>query len=181
MSKILILSAGTSKDSYNSQLARHLSDHMSGNNQGNYIYENLFEGIPFLLDTNDSVPDKIANMRKSLEESSKLIIFSPVYNGGYLAHLKNTLDWLSLAYEDRKYNSLFKDKNVAVVTTVKGVGGNAEKAFEILSMQLSNYGLFVFKNFHLITKSDHLNLDDITKNKKILESLYEFIDKFSNE
>jgi NAD(P)H-dependent FMN reductase len=120
-------------------------------------------------------------MRKSLEESSKLIIFSPVYNGGYLAHLKNTLDWLSLAYEDRKYNSLFKDKNVAVVTTVKGVGGNAEKAFEILSMQLSNYGLFVFKNFHLITKSDHLNLDDITKNKKILESLYEFIDKFLNE
>ena len=94
MSKILILSAGTSKDSYNSQLARHLSDNMSGNNQGNYIYENLFEGIPFLLDTNDSVPDKIANMRKSLEESSKLIIFSPVYNGGYLAHLKNTLDWL---------------------------------------------------------------------------------------
>ena len=48
-------------------------------------------------------------------------------------------------------------------------------------MQLSNYGLFVFKNFHLITKSDHLNLDDITKNKKILESLYEFIDKFLNE
>ena len=30
---------------------------------------------------------------------------------------------------------------VAVVTTVKGVGGNAEKAFEILSMQLSNYSI----------------------------------------
>jgi len=181
MSKILILSAGTSKDSYNSQLARHLSNHMNENNLDNNIYENLFEGVPFLLDPNDNVPEKIVNMRKSLEKSDKLIIFSPVYNGGFLAHLKNTLDWLSLAYDDRRYNSLFKGKHVAVITTVKGVGGNAEQAFEILSMQLSNYGLFVFKNFHLITKSDHLNLDDITENNEILESLHIFIDKFLNE
>ena len=120
-------------------------------------------------------------MRESLEKSDKLIIFSPVYNGGFLAHLKNVLDWLSLAYDGKRYNSLFKDKHVAVVTTVKGVGGNAEKAFEILSMQLSNYGLFVFENFHLITKSDHLNLNDITENNEILESLHLFIDKFLNE
>ena len=181
MSKILILSAGTSKNSYNSQLARHLSVHMSENNHDNNIYENLFEGIPFLLDPNDDVPEKIVSMRKSFEKSDKLIIFSPVYNGGFLAHLKNVLDWLSLAYDDKRYNSLFKDKHVAVVTTVKGVGGNAEKAFEILSMQLSNYGLVVFENFHLITKSDHLNFDDITKNNQILESLHTFINEFLNE
>jgi len=178
MSKVLILSAGTSVDSYNSQLARHLSIHMHDNNLNNDIYENLYEDIPFLLDPNDSVPEKILDIRKSLEDSSKLIIFSPVYNGGFLAHLKNTLDWLSLAYDGKRYNSLFKDKNVAVITTVKGVGGNAEKAFEILSMQLSNYGLLVFKNFHLITKLDHLNLNDITENNEILESLYIFIDEF---
>ena len=181
MSKILILIAGTSKDSYNSQLARHLSNHMSENNLDNNIYENLFEDIPFLLDPNDNVPQKIVDMRKSFEKSDKLIIFSPVYNGGFLAHLKNVLDWLSLAYDGRRYNSLFKDKHVAVVTTVKGVGGNAEKAFEILSMQLSNYGLVVFENFHLITKSDHLNLDDITENNQILESLHIFINEFLNE
>ena len=181
MSKVLILSAGTSVDSYNSQLARHLSIHMHDNNLNNDIYENLYEDIPFLLDPNDSVPEKILDIRKSLEDSSKLIIFSPVYNGGFLAHLKNTLDWLSLAYDGKRYNSLFKDKNVAVVTTVKGVGGNAEKAFEILSMQLSNYGLFVFNNFHLITKLDHLNLNDITENNEILESLYIFINEFLKE
>ena len=178
MSKILILSAGTSKDSYNSQLARHLSDHMSGNNQGNYIYENLFEGIPFLLDTNDSVPDKIANMRKSLEESSKLIIFSPVYNGGYLAHLKNTLDLLSLAYEDRKYNSLFKDKNVAVITSVRGLGGNAQAAFELLSAQLLNYSLKVFDEFHLITNKEHQNEELIEDNKEIFDDIKKFVFRF---
>ena len=74
MSKILILSAGTSKNSYNSQLARHLSVHMSENNLDNNIYENLFEGIPFLLDPNDDVPEKIVSMRKSFEKSDKLII-----------------------------------------------------------------------------------------------------------
>ena len=131
--------------------------------------------------TNDDVPEKIVSMRKSFEKSDKLIISSPVYNGGFLAHLKNVLDWLSLAYDDKRYNSLFKDKHVAVVTTVKGVGGNAEKAFEILSMQLSNYGLVVFENFHLITKSDHLNLDDITKNSQILESRPMCINEILNE
>ena len=95
MSKVIILSAGTSHDSYNSQLARHLSHYMSENNLDNNIYENLFEDIPFLLDPNDSVPEKIINMRESLEKSEKLIIFSPVYNGGFLAHLKNVLDCLS--------------------------------------------------------------------------------------
>ena len=134
MSKILILSAGTSKDSHNSQLARHLSDHMSENNLDNNIYENLFEGIPFLLDPNDNVPEKIVNMRKSLEKSNKLIIFSPVYNGGFLAHLKNTLDWLSLAYDENRYNSLFKDKTVGVITSVRGGGGNAQNAFNLLSL-----------------------------------------------
>ena len=67
MSKVLILSAGTSVDSYNSQLARHLSIHMHDNNLNNDIYENLYEDIPFLLDPNDGVPEKILNIRKSLE------------------------------------------------------------------------------------------------------------------
>ena len=82
-----------------------------------------------MLDPNDDVPEKIVSMRKSFEKSDKLIIFSPVYNGGFLAHLKNTLDWLSLAYEDNRYNFLFKEKTVGVVTSVKGAGGNCRESF----------------------------------------------------
>src|SRR5210317_1507935 len=181
MSKLLILSAGVSEDSNNTKLAKKLNKFLNEKAVPNEIHENLYENIPFLLNNQKDVPKKILEIRKSLESADKLIIFSPVYNGGFLAHLKNVLDWLSLAYDDKRYNSLFKDKHVAVVTTVKGVGGNAEKAFEILSMQLSNYGLVVFENFHLITKSDHLNLDDITKNSQILESLHMFINEFLNE
>ena len=99
MSKIFILSAGTSPDSYNNQLAKYLSNYFENKGIENFLFDNLYSDIPFLLDSYDDVPDKISEMRKFLEISDKIIIFSPVYNGGFLAHLKNTLDWLSLAYD----------------------------------------------------------------------------------
>ena len=117
-------------------------------------------------------------MRKFLEISDKIIIFSPVYNGGFLAHLKNTLDWLSLAYDENSYSALFKEKKVAVVTNVKGTGGNAQKAFEILSLQLSNYKLLVFEKFHLITKFDHQNDKSILDNDDVIKSLNNYVEEF---
>ena len=67
---------------------------------------------------------------------------------------------------------------VAVVTTVKGAGGNAQKAFEILSMQLSNYDLQVFEKFHLITKSEHQNEKSILNNRDVIESLNSYAEEF---
>ena len=178
MSKIFILSAGTSPDSYNNQLAKYLSNYFEKRGLENVLFDNLYSGIPFLLDTYDDVPEKILEMRKSLEASEKIIIFSPVYNGGFLAHLKNALDWLSLAYDENRYSALFKEKKVAVVTTVKGAGSNAKKAFEILSMQLSNYDLQVFEKFHLITKSEHQNEKSILNNQDVIESLNSYAEEF---
>ncbi len=178
MSKLLILSAGVSKESNNTKLAKKLNDFLNEQKISCEIHENLYENIPFLLDNQDEVPEKIIEMRKSLENSNKILIFSPVYNGGFLAHLKNTLDWLSLAYGDNRYNFLFKEKTVGVVTSVKGTGGNAEKAFNILSSQLLNYGLNVFKEFHLITKKDHLDEIAIEENEKIFEDIKKFVFKF---
>ena len=120
----------------------------------------------------------LKRLLKLKKKPKKIIIFSPVYNGGFLAHLKNTLDWLSLAYDENRYSALFKEKKVAVVTTVKGAGGNAQKAFEILSMQLSNYDLQVFEKFHLITKSEHQNEKSILKNRDVIESLNSYVEEF---
>ena len=65
MSKIFILSAGTSPDSYNNQLAKYLSNYFEKKGLQNVLFDNLYSGIPFLLDTSDDVPEKILEMRKS--------------------------------------------------------------------------------------------------------------------
>ena len=178
MSKLLIISAGVSEDSNNTKLARKLNQFLNDQGISAQIYENLYDGIPFLLDNQDVVPKQILDMRSSLEHSDKIIIFSPVYNGGFLAHLKNALDWLSLSYSDKRYNALFKDKTVGVVTYVRGVGGNAKVAFEILSAQLSNYSLRVFDDFHLITNKEHQNEDAIEENEAIFEDIKKFVFRF---
>ena len=178
MSKLLILSAGVSEDSYNTKLAKKLNKFFNDEGLSNEIYENLHEDIPFLLDNQEDIPKKIIKMRKSLESANKIVIFSPVYNGGFLAHLKNTLDWLSLSYEGYKYNSLFKDKTVGVITSVRGGGGNAQNAFNILSAQLINYGLRVFEEFHLITNKEHQVDVEIDENQKVFENITQYVNRF---
>ena len=178
MSKLLILSAGVSEDSYNTKLAKKLNKFLNDEGLSNEIYENLHEDIPFLLDNQEDIPKKIIKMRKSLESANKIVIFSPVYNGGFLAHLKNTLDWLSLSYEGYKYNSLFKDKTVGVITSVRGGGGNAQNAFNILSAQLINYGLRVFEEFHLITNKEHQVDVEIDENQKVFENITQYVNRF---
>jgi len=178
MSKLLILSAGVSEDSNNTKLAKKLNKFLDEKAVPNEIHENLYENIPFLLNNQKDVPKKILEMRKSLESADKIIIFSPVYNGGFLAHLKNTLDWLSLAYDENRYNSLFKDKTVSVITSVRGGGGNAQNAFNILSAQLMNYGLRVFEEFHLITNKEHQKDTSIEENQKVFENITDYVNRF---
>ena len=178
MSKLLIFSAGVSEESNNTKLAKKLNHFLNEQDVSNEIYENLYDNIPFLLDNQDEIPKQILAMRSSLEQSDKIIIFSPVYNGGFLAHLKNTLDWLSLSYSDKRYNALFKDKNVAVITSVRGLGGNAQASFELLSAQLSNYSLKVFDEFHLITNKEHQNEELIEDNKEIFDDIKKFVFRF---
>ena len=87
MSKLLIFSAGVSEESNNTKLAKKLNHFLNEQDISNEIYYNLYDNIPFLLDNQDQIPKQILAMRSSLEQSDKIIIFSPVYNGGFLAHL----------------------------------------------------------------------------------------------
>ena len=81
MSKLLILSAGVSEDSNNTKLAKKLNKFLDEKSVPNEIHENLYENIPFLLDNQKDVPKKILEMRKSLENSDKIII-DIRFNGG---------------------------------------------------------------------------------------------------
>ena len=95
MSKILLLSAGTRPESRNNEAAKIADDFICSElNNDCSLYDDFFENVPFLRDYNDDQPEYVVKVRDDLIEISKILIFSPVFNGGYVSHLKNLLDWL---------------------------------------------------------------------------------------
>ena len=84
------------------------------------------------------------------------------------------------SYDEYKYNSLFKNKTVGVISSVRGGGGNAQNAFKILSAQLINYGLRVFEEFHLITNKEHQSGGEIDENHKIFKNIEQYVNRFLN-
>ena len=176
MSKILLLGAGTREESRNNKLASYVKEYFDELNVSSFIYKELYQDTPFLLDYEDLQPKPIVGIRESLMISEKILIFSPVFNGGYVSHLKNTLDWLSLGFDNYSYNELFKDKDALIISSVDGSGSNAKGSFDLLSVQLKNYGLKVYDEFYLFTEQD--TVDDLIEKDKNKEKFQNFLNLF---
>ena len=91
MSKILLLAGGTREESRNNKFATYVKEYFKEIDVACSLYDQLYLNTPFLLDYEDKQPESIIEIRESLIDSKKIIIFSPVFNGGYVSHLKNTL------------------------------------------------------------------------------------------
>ncbi len=176
MSKILLLSAGTRPESKNNKAASIVNSYLSELKIPCNLYDDFYENVPFLRDYNDEQPEYVIKVRDDLIETSKIIIFSPVFNGGYVSHLKNLLDWLSISFDNYSYNELFKDKDVAIISSVDGKGNNAKNAFDLLGAQLSNYGLNVYENFYLFNEED--KVDDLLTDDSKSEDFFSYIESF---
>ena len=176
MSKILLLAGGTREESRNNKVASYVKEYFMGIDVACSLYDQLYLNTPFLLDYEDKQPESIIDIRESLIDSKKIIIFSPVFNGGYVSHLKNTLDWLSLGFDNYSYNELFKDKDVSIVSSVDGSGSNARGSFDLLSVQLKNYGLKVYDEFYLFTEQE--TVDDMIEKDKNKEKFQNFLNLF---
>jgi len=176
MSKILLLAGGTREESRNNKVATYVKEYFKGIDVACSLYDQLYLNTPFLLDYEDKQPESIIEIRKSLIDSKKIIIFSPVFNGGYVSHIKNTLDWLSLGFDNYSYNELFKDKDVSIVSSVDGSGSNARGSFDLLSVQLTNYGLKVYDEFYLFTEQE--TVDEMIEKDKNKEKFQNFLNLF---
>jgi NAD(P)H-dependent FMN reductase len=176
MSKILLLAGGTREESRNNKVAIYVKEYFKGIDVACSLYDQLYLNTPFLLDYEDKQPESIVEIRESLIDSKKIIIFSPVFNGGYVSHLKNTLDWLSLGFDNYSYNELFKDKDVSIVSSVDGSGSNARGSFDLLSVQLTNYGLKVYDEFYLFTEQE--TVDEMIEKDKNKEKFQNFLNLF---
>jgi len=173
MSKILLLAGGTREESRNNKVATYVKEYFKEIDVACSLYDQLYLNTPFLLDYEDKQPESIIEIRESLIDSKKIIIFSPVFNGGYVSHLKNTLDWLSLGFDNYSYNELFKDKDVSIVSSVDGSGSNARGSFDLLSVQLTNYGLKVYDEFYLFTEQE--TVDEMIEKDKNKEKFQNFL------
>ena len=176
MSKILLLAGGTREESRNNKVATYVKEYLEEIDVACSLYDQLYLNTPFLLDYEDKQPESIVEIRESLIDSKKIIIFSPVFNGGYVSHLKNTLDWLSLGFDNYSYNELFKDKDVSIVSSVDGSGSNARGSFDLLSVQLTNYGLKVYDEFYLFTEQE--TVDEMIEKDKNKEKFQNFLNLF---
>jgi len=176
MSKILLLAGGTREESRNNKVANYVKEYLKEIDVACSLYDQLYLNTPFLLDYEDKQPESIIEIRESLIDSKKIIIFSPVFNGGYVSHLKNTLDWLSLGFDNYSYNELFKDKDVSIVSSVDGSGSNARGSFDLLSVQLTNYGLKVYDEFYLFTEQE--TVDEMIEKDKNKEKFKNFLNLF---
>ena len=176
MSKILLLAGGTREESRNNKVATYVKEYFKEIDVACSLYDQLYLNTPFLLDYEDKQPESIIEIRESLIDSKKIIIFSPVFNGGYVSHLKNTLDWLSLGFDNYSYNELFKDKDVSIVSSVDGSGSNARGSFDLLSVQLTNYGLKVYDEVYLFTEQE--TVDEMIEKDKNKEKFQNFLNLF---
>ena len=79
MSKLLILSAGVSKESNNTKLAKKLNDFLNEQKISCEIHENLYENIPFLLDNQDEVPEKIIDIIVKKNSNERIYILTEVF------------------------------------------------------------------------------------------------------
>ena len=74
------------------------------------------------------------------------------------------------------YNEIFKDKDALIISSVDGSGSNAKGSFDLLSVQLKNYGLKVYDEFYLFTEQE--TVDDLIEKDKNEEKFQNFLNLF---
>ena len=174
-----LLSGGVREGSSNKKLANYTYSYLAGkDNLKVDLFDDLTTGVPFVSEAEDELPATLSAARESLINSKKVIVFTPVLNGGYAPSLKNALDWLSLSFDSFEYNALYKGKKVAVMSSVLGQGGNSQDARDMLGHQLEKYGFIFFKESFLLKEAQD-NIPNLSnESSELYEEFSNFLEDF---
>ena len=141
MKNVLMIVGSLRKNSFNHQLAKQAEALLAGKAEVRFLH---YADLPFMnQDLEFPAPERVAAVRRAVQEADGIWIFSPEYNYQIPGVLKNLLDWLSrpLIPNDRERISAVKGKPV----TISGVAGRSGAAgvrkhlsvlLEIMSMKL---------------------------------------------
>ncbi|RZP24071.1 MAG: NADPH-dependent oxidoreductase [Candidatus Actinomarinales bacterium] len=174
-----LLSGGVREASSNKKLAKCTYSYLSNkDNLKADLFNDLTTGVPFVSEAEEELPKALSRARESLINAKKVIVFTPVLNGGYAPSLKNALDWLSLSFDNYEYNELYKGKKVAVMSSVLGQGGNSQDARNMLGHQLEKYGFLFFKESYLLKNAEE-NISHLTnESSEVYIEFSNFLEEF---
>ncbi len=114
----------------------------------------------------EGIPDEINRIYEILKSDTKLIIFTPEYNGYTTPYFKNIFDWLS-----RIEHSFLQDIDVKIVTVTPGSLGGASVR-KILSESLPYFGAKSVETYGLGDFYKKVEGDNLTED---LDNIYSII------
>src|SRR5215212_9110948 len=118
MTTIIGISGSLRRGSFNTALLRAAVDLMPA---GSELRIESIEGVPLYngdVEAQDGIPTRVAELKRTIAESSGLLIATPEYNNSIPGVFKNAIDWLSRPPSDIK--AVFGGKRVAVMGASQG-------------------------------------------------------------
>jgi chromate reductase len=102
------------------------------------------EGIPpFNEDDEQTVPERVVELKARIREADAILIATPEYNYSVPGVLKNAIDWASRPYGD----SAWDGKPVAIMGASVGATGTARAQYHLRQT-------FVFLNMHPLNRPE---------------------------
>ena len=103
-----LLSGGVRKESTNNKLAQSAYGYLSKLSSLKVdLFDDLTTGIPFVSESVEPLPKTLIPARESLIHSDKVIVFSPILNGGYHNMFYGWTFWikccLQFKYDDQPF------------------------------------------------------------------------------
>lgn len=148
--KIVGIVGSLRKESYNLKLANIVKEKLNGS-------MNILDisNIPlFNEDIEYPAPKEVELLRQQVLESDAVWFFSPEYNNSYSGVLKNTIDWLSRPFDNKK--QVLSDKKVILSGATRGPFGTINAYNDLVQ-------LLVMLNANVMTKP-RLTIPDAINN-----------------
>ncbi len=173
--QILALSGSLRQDSFNTRLARALSDLAP---EDLTVQVATVHDIPLYdgdLEEAAGIPGPVEALRERIKAADGLVLVTPEYNAGLPGVLKNTLDWLTRP--PTQIGPTFRDRPTALAgATPGGLGTALAQAGSLVVLRQLGVRLF----------PDHLRISSVDQridpggqpDQKLAEQLRRWLDRF---
>ncbi len=172
--KVLVLVGGISRSSINKKLFHATRPLLEKDVE---VLEFSIEVLPFYSqDLEGELPSVVQDLKKNIENSDGIMIFTPEYNRSIPGVLKNAIDWASRPYG----KSSWTDKKVAILGLTPGATGTLA-AQQNLRLVLSAVGAHTMTHPEMYLTHDRvLGESGDFASDKAKEHIQKFLNQFKS-